>query len=69
MRERLADSSANAFPNFLAAVGSLPNGVTTDDPFGGASHPTRLAHVRGTRPIAVCDTKSHRLRHPKKAKG
>jgi hypothetical protein len=29
------DDSANALPNFLAAVQALPNGVTTDDPFGG----------------------------------
>lgn len=64
-----SDSSANAYPTFLAAVRALPGGVTTDDPFGGASHPTSLAHVRGTRPIAVCETKSHRLRQPRKAKG
>jgi hypothetical protein len=64
-----SDSSANAYPTFLAAVRALPGGVTTDDPFGGASHPTSLAHVRGTRPITVCETKSHRLRQPKKAKG
>jgi hypothetical protein len=64
-----SDSSANAYPTFLAAVRALPGGVTTDDPFGGASHPTSLAHVRGTRPITVCQTKSHRLRQPRKAKG
>jgi hypothetical protein len=63
-----SDSSANAFPNFQAAVRALGR-VTSDDPFGGASHPTSLAHVRGTRPAAVCETKSHRLMLPRKAKG
>lgn len=29
------DAPASAFPNFLAAVHNLPNGVTSDDPFGG----------------------------------
>jgi hypothetical protein len=28
------DSAANAWPNFTTAVQALPNGVTTDDPFG-----------------------------------
>ena len=27
------DAAANAWPNFIAAVGALPQGVTTDDPF------------------------------------
>ena len=63
-----SDSSANAFPNFLAAVRALGD-VTSDDPFGGASHPTSLAHVRGTRPVAMCEMKSHRLMLPRKARG
>lgn len=29
-----SDSAANAWPNFQAAVNALPNGVTSDDPFG-----------------------------------
>jgi hypothetical protein len=29
------DASANALPKFSAAVQNLPNGVTSDDPFGG----------------------------------
>lgn len=28
------DSAGNAWPNFIAAIESLPNGVTSDDPFG-----------------------------------
>jgi len=40
-----ADAAANAWPAFLAAVQALPNGVTNDDPFGGASQPTQLAHL------------------------
>ena len=62
-----SDSSANAYPTFLAAVRALPGGVTSDDPFGGADHPSSLAHIRGVRPAAVCETKSHRLQHPKMA--
>lgn len=62
-----SDSSANAWPTFKSAVQALQGGVTTDDPFGGADHPTSLAHVRGVRPAAVCEIKSHRLQHPKLA--
>lgn len=62
-----SDSSATAYPNFVAAVRALPPpGVTNDDPFGATSHPTSLAHIRGVRPVAVCKIKSHRLRHPRK---
>jgi hypothetical protein len=39
------DSASNAFSNFLAAVQALPNGVTNDDPFNGASQPAQLAHL------------------------
>jgi hypothetical protein len=39
------DSAANAFPNFIAAVQTLPNGVTNDDPFSGAAQPAQLAHL------------------------
>jgi hypothetical protein len=38
-------AAADAFPAFIAAVQALPNGVTTDDPFGGAVQPAQLAHV------------------------
>jgi hypothetical protein len=39
------DVGSNAWPAFAAAVQSLPGGVTTDDPFGGASQPAQLAHL------------------------
>jgi len=32
-----SDAASNAWPAFIAAVEALPNGVITDDPFGGAS--------------------------------
>jgi len=37
--------AGNAWPSFLAAVQALPNGVTSDDPFGGAAQPSQLAHL------------------------
>ena len=40
-----SDSSTNAWPNFLAAVQGLSNGVQSDDPFNGAAQPTQLAHL------------------------
>jgi hypothetical protein len=39
------DSASNASPKFLAAVQALPNGVTNDDPFNGATQPGQLAHL------------------------
>jgi hypothetical protein len=40
-----SDAASNALPTFLAAVGNLPNGVTNDDPFGGAAQPAQMAHL------------------------
>jgi hypothetical protein len=40
-----AGSSDNAWTNFQAAIQGLPNGVTTDDPFGGGTQPSQLAHL------------------------
>jgi hypothetical protein len=40
-----SDAPSNALPAFQAAVQNLPNGVTSDDPFGGASQPAQLAHI------------------------
>ncbi len=39
------DSASNAWTTFIAAVNALPNGVTSDDPFGGGSQPAQLAHL------------------------
>lgn len=40
-----SDAASNAWSAFLAAVEALPNGVTSDDPFGGMSQPPQLAHL------------------------
>jgi hypothetical protein len=40
-----SDLATNAWPAFQAAVEALPNGVTSDDPFGGTSQPAQLAHL------------------------
>ncbi len=37
------DAAANAHPTFIAAIEALPNGVTSDDPFGGAAQPAALS--------------------------
>jgi hypothetical protein len=39
------DAAGNAFSNFMDAVQALPQGVTSDDPFGGGSQPAQLAHL------------------------
>jgi len=40
-----SDDAANAFPNFQAAIQNLPNGVTSDDPFGGLAQPQQMTHL------------------------
>jgi hypothetical protein len=40
-----SDAASNAWSNFQAAVGALPNGVTSDDPFGAAAQPAQMAHT------------------------
>ena len=40
-----SDSASNAWTNFQNAIQNLPNGVTSDDPFGGLAHPTQAAHL------------------------
>ena len=39
------DSAANAWSKFVAAVQALPNGVTSDDPFGGGPQAPQIAHL------------------------
>lgn len=39
------DAAANAWPNFQSAIQNLPNGVTSDDPFGGLAQPLQMKHV------------------------
>lgn len=65
------DSAANAWPKFQSAVKALPNGVTSDDPFG-ASQSAQVAKARNAKLKAgavkmpavaeICTPKSHRLR-------
>jgi hypothetical protein len=40
-----SDDAANAWPNFQNAINSLPNGVTSDDPFNGLSQPTQTTNL------------------------
>jgi hypothetical protein len=40
-----SDIASNAFPAFIAAVQALPNGVTSDDPFGGTAQPAQMAQL------------------------
>jgi hypothetical protein len=37
-----SDDPANAFPNFLDAINSLPNGVQNDDPFNGIGNALQM---------------------------
>jgi hypothetical protein len=36
---------SNAWQAFQTAIQNLPNGVTSDDPFGGAAQPAQMAHL------------------------
>ena len=68
-----SDAAANAWPKFQNAVQALPNGVTNDDPFGGAQS-AQIASLRAARmparaakapaPTAICPPKSKRLLPP-----
>ena len=68
-----SDSASNAWPKFQNAIQALPNGVTSDDPFG-ASQPAQIASVRAAKvparavkppaPTAICQPKSKRLLPP-----
>ena len=40
-----SDSASNAWTNFQNAIQSLPNGITSDDPFGGLAQPTQMSHL------------------------
>ena len=40
-----SDRSSNAWSNFQNAINSLPNGVTSDDPFNGLAQPLQMAHL------------------------
>jgi len=40
-----ANPASQAWPAFQSAIQALPNGVTSDDPFGGLSRALHLAHL------------------------
>jgi hypothetical protein len=71
-----SDAASNAWPKFKNAIQALPNGVTSDNPFG-APQPAQMASGRGAKPPAgaakagaptsVCPPKSKRLLPPNKA--
>lgn len=68
-----SDVAANAWPKFQSAVQALPNGVTNDDPFGGAQS-AQVASLRAAKmpapaakaptPTVICSPKSKRLLPP-----
>ncbi len=70
-----SDAASNAWPNFQNAIQGLPNGVTSDDPFGGFQ-PAQLASLRSAKApartakasasVAICLPKSKRLLPPSK---
>jgi hypothetical protein len=69
-----SDAASNAWPKFQNAIQALPNGVTSDDPFGGAK-PVQISRVTGAKPpaaakaakpTAICQPKSKRLLPPNK---
>jgi hypothetical protein len=48
-----SDAPGNAWPAFQTAVQNLPNGVTSDDPFGAAAQPAHLVqHTPWTLALA-----------------
>lgn len=70
-----SDAASNAWPKFQQAIQGLPNGVTSDDPFGAAqlvqvsraqsAKPPSVA-AKTIKPGAVCAPKSKRLLPPNK---
>jgi len=70
-----SDAASNAWPKFKSAVQALPNGITSDNPFG-AAQPEQIAGERAAKPpsgavkagapAAVCQPKSKRLLPPNK---
>lgn len=70
-----ADAASNAWTKFQNAIKALPNGVTNDDPFGGAQS-AQVASLRAAKmparavkaptPTAICPPKSKRLLPPNK---
>jgi hypothetical protein len=68
-----SEPASKAWTNFQSAIQSLPNGVTSDDPFG-AAQPAQIKLVAAAKPpsmvvkasgpTAICEPKSRRLLPP-----
>src|ERR1700680_2939304 len=76
--ELTSDASSNAWPKFKSAIQALPNGVTSDNPFGAAqsaqvtSAPTArppAGAAKAGAPATICQPKSKRLLPPNKVLG
>ena len=73
-----SDAASNAWPKFKSAIQALPNGVTSDNPFG-APQSAQIAGERAAKPpsgavkagapTSVCPPKSKRLLPPNKPLG
>jgi hypothetical protein len=73
-----SDAASNAWPKFKSAIQALPNGVTSDNPFG-APQSAQIAAERAAKPpsgavkagapTSVCPPKSKRLLPPNKPLG
>lgn len=61
-----SDSASNAWPKFQTAIQALPNGVTSDDPFGAFTAASGVSPAAMPAQMAAATT-GHRLR-PAKSK-
>lgn len=68
-----SDAASNAWQNFQNAIQALPNGVTSDDPFGAvqATQITKVVAAKSPAPaaktaksVSICQPKSRRLLPP-----
>ncbi len=48
-----SDGASNAWPNFQKAIQALPNGISSDDPFGALSQPAQIAHFSQPEQLAA----------------
>lgn len=61
-----SDAASNAWSKFQAAVQALPNGVTSDDPFGAFTAAARPAQIPGQLAPSTAETQAE-IRTQKKA--
>lgn len=48
-----SDTASNAWPNFQKAIQALPNGISSDDPFGTLSQPAQTAYFSQPEQLAA----------------